>query len=242
MRYSSVITVLLLTVFSYSPIVDGVEYLVTDTSGNVVNNLTPLDLGSNPQAKTIQLWLTYNDTERTAANANGGGLMGGAARFTSANSYAAAILPPAASAVTNPGNKWSDVVVQFNTPTAPQPSNIMQASFTRGSSAGLVLDPTVSGVGRILLLELLITPGSQISTAGTQFTIVSPSNAPFNYGSSTDLKYFGPPPVGSGVGTQPINYTFTVVPEPTTYALGAVATAMLGGVGFYRRKKAVKSL
>ncbi|MFM7317332.1 MAG: hypothetical protein ACKO5E_10325, partial [bacterium] len=189
---------LLLTYLSST---SAVEYLVTDVGGNVIDNSNPLTLGNDPSPKTIRLWMTYNDTERTATNANGGGLMGGGARFTSNNSLVAAIIGPNTSAVSNPGNQWvNPLTVQFNSST-PNPPSIMQASFTRGTQSGLVLDPTVGGTGRILLLEVLITPGPNINPTGTQFTIVSPSGAPLSYGSSAQQYYYGAaPPLGQSIG------------------------------------------
>ncbi|MFM7591969.1 MAG: hypothetical protein ACKO85_09270, partial [Isosphaeraceae bacterium] len=106
---------LLLTYLSST---SAVEYLVTDVGGNVIDNSNPLNLGNDPSPKTIRLWMTYNDTERTATNANGGGLMGGGARFTSNNALVAAIIEPKESAVTNPGNQWvNPLTVQFNSST-----------------------------------------------------------------------------------------------------------------------------
>jgi len=241
MRQKYVTFLVFSILFTVVTTTSAVEYLVTDTSGNVIDNSNPLNLGNNPSPKTIRLWMTYNDTERTATNANGGGLMGGGARFTSNDSMVAAIVGPGSSAVTNPVNQWvNPLTIQFNS-SNPNPPSIMQASFTRGTQSGLVLDPTVSGIGKILLLEVLITPGPTINPSGTQFTIVSPSGAPMSYGSSSQQYYYGAiPPLGQSIGTQPANYTFTVVPEPTTYVLGAVASGMLGGVGYYRRKKVAK--
>jgi len=213
-----------------------VEYLITDTSGNALNTTTNvLNLGDNPTPKTIQIWLTYNDTERTVANTNGG-LYSGGARITPANT---AIAVPSAP-FTNPSNQWNPFNPQPNIPSNP---TIYQVTFSRGASnpdptlsVGIQLPATVNGVGKFLLFEATVTAGSNVNPIGTNFTIASVATAPFRYGTA-NLAPSGP----IAFSLQPQNYVFMVVPEPTTYALGAVATAMLGGVGFYRRKKSVKS-
>jgi len=229
MRFNSILlSCLLLIAFSST---DAVEFLVTDTNGNTLNTTNKLDLGSSsPSPKTIQLWLTYTDAERTTTN-NGGGLFQGAVIATPANAQVANFLPPGTSAVTNPGGQWNPISIQFNSLTTP---TILGVSFSRGSQAGIVLPPTSGGTGKVLLLEYLVSPGPQISSTGTDIVFnVNNSYGLFGYGTSTASIIYNP---------QPQAYTISVVPEPTTYALGAVATAMLGGVGFYRRKKAVKSL
>jgi hypothetical protein len=203
-----------------------VEILVTDMSGNSLNTTTnKLDLGNSPTPKTVKLWMTYSSAEATTAN-TAGGLFSGGVIITPANSSIATIIPPQSSAFTNPNNQWESISSIFNGSTN------VGVSFTQGTSkTGLTLN---SSGGQILLLEVLISPGPSMSPTGTNFSFTAnPSYAVFSYGTQTNIQGFNP---------QPTSFVFTVVPEPTTYALGAVATAMLGGVGFYRRKKAVKSL
>jgi len=214
-----------------------VEYLVTDTSGNTIDTTNALDLGQAPVAKTIQVWLTYTDAERNLANP-AGGLFSGGARLTPANAQVANIFPGPSTPYTNPGSQWNPFNTQFNSLTVP---TVSQITFSRGStntdptqSVGIQLPATTSGVGKLLLFEALISPGATINPSGTNFTMIPVSTAPFRYGTAaTSLTAFAVQPNGAG-------YTFTVVPEPTTYALGAVATAMLGGVGYFRRKKVAK--
>jgi hypothetical protein len=104
-------------------------------------------------------------------------------------------------------------------------------TFNTNQNPGIQLPNT-----QFLLFTAVISPGSSINPSGTNVRVSNPSSGTFKYGIPTNpISISGTPPA-------PSNYDFLVVPEPTTYALGAVATAMLGGVGFYRRKKAVKSL
>ena len=207
-----------------------VEVIFTDTNGNPLNTTTnKLDLGYSPTAKTVQLWLTYNDTERTTIN-NAGGLYAGGGILTPQFANIANVFPGPSAPVTNPGNKWSTITTNFNSQSNP---TILGATFTQGAGqSGLALPPTVSGSGRFLLLEYLISPGANISSSGTDFTYqINTNYAVYSYGTSSGVTPFNP---------QPNGYTFTVVPEPTTYVLGAVASGMLGGVGYYRRKKLAK--
>ena len=52
------------------------EFLVTDVNGTAYNNTTnQLDLGVNPAAKTVYVWMTYTSSEQNQINA-GGGLWG----------------------------------------------------------------------------------------------------------------------------------------------------------------------
>jgi hypothetical protein len=207
-----------------------VEYLVTDTNGNVINTSNALNLGDNPVPKTIQLWMSYTDAERNLANP-AGGLYMGSAIFTPDNAQVANIIPPDGSAFTNPSSQWNPFTVQFN--HASNPTSV-RVQFNRGSTpgqTGLQLPATSGGTGRVLLLEALISPRANINPTGTTFAINPFGSSPFRYGSpSTSFTDFA----------QPTTYSFTVVPEPTTYILGVVATGMLGGVGYYRRKKVAK--
>jgi len=216
---------------------NAVEYLITDTNGNALNSTTnKLDL-SNSTSKVIQVWLTYNDADRNLANP-AGGLFSGGARITPSDSNQPTQVAVPAAPFTNPSNQWNPFNPQPNSPTNP---TVYQVTFSRGGtnpdptlSVGIQLPATVSGAGKFLLFEATITAGANLNATGSTFTVAPVSTAPFRYGTgSTSLVAFT---------LQPQAYTFMVVPEPTTYALGAVATAMLGGVGFYRRKKAVKSL
>ena len=207
-----------------------VEYLVTDTTGNVINTSNALNLGDNPLPKTIQLWMSYTDAERNLANP-AGGLYMGSAIFTPNNAQVANIFPPDGSAFTNPSSQWNPFTVLFNSLTNPTATRVQ---FNRGSTpsqTGIQLPATSGGTGRVLLLEALISPGANINPTGTTFVVNPFASSPFRYGSpSTSFTDF----------VQPTTYSFTVVPEPTTYVLGAVASGMLGGVGYYRRKKLAK--
>lgn len=204
---------------------NAVELLVTDSNGNALNTTTnKLDLGFNPTPKTISLWMTYNSSEQATANA-AGGLFSGGVILSSSNPTVAMIFPPGSNSVINPNNQWNPIQIDWD-----QPSNFsaVQTTFSRGTQLGLQLDNT----NKILLMQYVISPGSTINPAGTDFVLTVPfTYAAFQYGSSSLQTDFNP---------QPSNYTFTVVPEPTTYVLGAVASGMLGGVGYYRRKKVAK--
>ena len=223
----------LLLVFSASRL-SAVELLITDSSGNALNTTTnKLNLGDSPTPKVIQLWLTYDDTERTTVN-NAGGLYSGGGILTPSDAQVANVFPGPSAPVTNPGNKWNTVTTNFNSQTNP---SILGATFTQGAGqSGLTLPPTVAGSGRFLLLEYLVSPGANINPNGTNFIYTVNTNyAVYSYGTASSITPFNPQPSPSG-------YTFTVVPEPTTYVLGAVASGMLGGVGYYRRKKSVKKV
>ena len=202
-----------------------VELLVTDSNGTVLNTTTSkLDLGYSPTPKTISLWLTYNTTEQLAANQSGGFFSGGVV-LTSSVPTAAMIFPPSSSSIINPNNQWNPLQIDWD-----QPSNFsaVQTTFSRGTQAGLQLD----GFGRILLMQYVISPGTTINSTGTDFNLSVPVEyASFQYGSASGQTNFT---------KQPDDYNFTVVPEPTTYVLGTVASGMLAGVGYYRRKKVAK--
>lgn len=207
--------------------VNAVELLVTDSNGNTLNTTTnKLDLGFTPTPKTISVWLTYNSTEQSTAN-TAGGLFSGGLSVSSYTPTAAMIFPPASSSVINPNNQWNPTQIFWD-----QPSNFstVVATFSRGQQSGLLMDNSM----RILLLQFVVSPGSTINSTGSVFNVSVPlAYADFQYGSASGQLSFT---------NQPIDYQFTVVPEPTTYALGLVASGVLGGVGYYRRKKSVKKV
>jgi len=218
-----------ITTILVTSVTEAVEFLITDQNGIALNDTTnKLNLGDSASPKTVKLWLTYNTTELNAANMSGG-LFSGGARFTPQNSQVATVARGAGQVV-NPSSQWNPFTVTYLPISPTSYPTAMQVEFSRlNGQSGLTLPATM----QFLLAEIVISPGPSMNSTGTQFTVVVPlSQAPIIYGTAGSQQVFG---------TQPLNYTFTVVPEPTTIALGAVATAMLGGVGFYRRKKAVKS-
>lgn len=208
------------SVIHTSLICHAVEFLVTDSNGVTIGNTSSdwLDLGHNPTPKTIQLWLTFNASEQATANA-AGGLMGGGARITPSNASVANIFPPGSSSVINPNSQWKALQILFNSLTNP---TAIQTSFSRGQDSGLFLGNDM----KILLMEYVISPGATINSTGTQFSVVVPTSALFKYGTSGSQTVFS---------TQPSNFTFTVVPEPSTYVFCSLATFTLFGLGFRKR-------
>ena len=200
-----------------------VELLITDSNGNALNTTTnKLDLGFNPTPKTISVWLTYSSAEQSAAN-NNGGLWRGGFIATPNNADIANIFPPSSSSIINPNNQWGAPSYQWDSDTDPR-ALFVQVSRAAGQ-VGLQLDNSL----RFLVVQLVVSPGKSINSSGTDFIFNVPPEATFAYNGGATA--FVP---------QPQAYSFTVVPEPTTYVLGVVASGMLGGVGYYRRKKLVK--
>lgn len=205
------------------------EFLITDVNGTAYNTTTnKLDLGENPTAKTVYVWMTYDTSEKTTIN-NGGGLASGSARLTFANfnyttfpTSGAALVPyilkPSSTSLG--GTNWSAFQRGSTSPYA-------QAVFSSGAGGGITLtDPT-----KVLLAAFVISPGSQLSYVGTTVTIGLA-------GAANGFTY------GDGFSFTPITLTnagtlqFTVVPEASTIAMGLVSVVSLVSTGLYRRRVA----
>ncbi len=205
------------------------EFLVTDVNGTAYNNTTnQLDLGVNPAAKTVYVWMTYTSSEQNQINA-GGGLWGGSARLTFGNFNVATILTPTTSSILKPfntslgGANWSGF--QRNITSA---SGYAQAVFNNGVGAGGInlTDPT-----KVLLAAFVISPGSQLSYVGTTVTIgLAGAANGFSYGDGTTYVPIALTNAGS--------LQFTVVPEASTIAMGLVSVVSLVSTGLYRRRVA----
>lgn len=208
------------------------EFLVTDVNGTAYNTSTnKLDLGVNPTAKTVYVWMTYSSSDQNLIN-GGGGLASGSARLTFANfnyttfpTTAAALAPyilkPSSTSLG--GTNWSGFQRGSTSPYA-------QAVFSSGAGGGITLtDPT-----KILLAAFVISPGSQLSYAGTTVTIgLAGAANGFSYGDGTSFAGISLTNAGS--------LQFTVVPEASTIAMGLVSVVSLVSTGLYRRRLAKKT-
>lgn len=207
----------------------GVEYLVTDTNGTQLGGSTSnqLDLGHNPVPQTIQVWMTYSAAEQTTAN-TAGGLFAGGVLLNYANPRIA-LTPLGTSSFTNPNSIWAvsqSLWVAGSTGTANYPQ-YYQTTFNRGQNQGLTLDGTL----KILVAEFVVSPGDAINPSGTTVSLTVPGSAKFKYGT---------PSLTTQFAVQPSLYSFTVVPEPSTYVFASLATGVLSFLG-YRRRPTIKS-
>jgi len=206
------------------------EFLVTDVNGTAYNTTTnKLDLGVNPTAKTVYVWMTYDTSEKTTIN-NGGGLASGSARLTFANFNYTTFPSPLTSYILKPsstslgGTNWPAFQRGSTSPYA-------QAVFSSGAGGGITLtDPT-----KVLLAAFVISPGSQLSYVGTTVTIgLAGAANGFTYGDG--ITSFTPLTL-TNAGT----LQFTVVPEASTIAMGLVSVVSLVSTGLYRRRVAKKT-
>ena len=221
-----------LMVLAIAPSANALEFLITDSNNNPLTSAAganPLNLGDNPVQQTIKVWVTYNSTDQSTYN-NAGGLLGGTVLMSFSN-----VRNPLESPVgafifgpygTNPGfitNSNSQFTPGFTTAAN---SSQVQVTFNTGTNPGIQLPSN-----QFLLFTAVIAPGATINSQGTNVVVNNPSSGLFRYGS---------PSAPVSISPSPSPYNFTVVPEPATYVLGAVASGMLGGVGYYRRKKVAK--
>jgi hypothetical protein len=201
-----------------------IEFLVTDTNGTQLGGSTSnqLDLGHSPVPKTIQVWMTYSSAEQSTANAAGGLFSGGA--LLDYNNPRIALTPLGSGSFTNPNNIWtvSQTLWAAGTNGTDNYPQYYQASFNRSLNPGISLDGTL----KILVAEFVVSPGDAINAAGTLVSLTVPGSANFKYGSASGQTAFA---------IQPSLYTFTVVPEPSTYVFCSLATFALVGIGLKRR-------
>jgi len=140
----------------------------------------------------------------------------------------ATVLTPTTSSILKPfntslgGTNWSGF--QRNITSA---SGYAQAVFNNGvGSGGITLtDPT-----KVLLAAFVISPGSQVSYAGTTVTVgLAGAGNGFSIGDGTTYT----PIILTNAGL----LQFTVVPEPSTIAMGLISGISLMATGFYRRRQ-----
>lgn len=233
-----VLSLLIVTVLTRIPSkVSGLEYIVTNTVGgyNTPLNTTTnkLDLGDNPVAKTIYVYIKYSQAEANLVNDTGGtgsfaaGLYGGSFKLTFATTTVAGV--NSSSDITRGSSNtlnWASF-----TPNISPATTTPQSIFNQGAVAPLLTmaDPGVGNFGYYIIGQVLISPGSTINPTGTVVTVGKVSGANWAYFDTNNNL--------ATLTLTPSTFQFTVVPEPSTIAMGLISGISLVATGFYRRRQ-----
>lgn len=213
------------------------EYVVTDTVGGYNNPLNTttnkLNLGDNPVAKTVYVYIKYTQAEAdtindvTGTGATTPGLYGGSWQFQFGTANQVAV--KAASDITR-GPAGTTLNWDTFTPNIPPTTATVRATFNQGFTAPAlaVSDPGVGNFGYYVIGQVLISPGTSLTSAGSTVSTSKPSGASWSY-----IKKDG----SSGFLAAPSTFTFTVVPETSSIIMGVLSTASIVGTAFQRRRK-----
>jgi hypothetical protein len=208
---------------------NALEYIITDAQGVSLSGGI-LDLGDNPTPKNVLIYLRYTSVEAAIINDTAGsgsttpGLYSGSYQLDFANSARATVaLASDITRGTGQTLNWS----VYSTSLSPTP----RASFNQGiSDPALVVPSVVSPAlyNQILLGQVTISPGSAVNPAGTLVTLGVASPGDFiSFQKDGNFVFW----------TDPTALTFTVVPEPSTIAMGLISGISLLATGFYRRRQ-----
>lgn len=207
--------------------VDALEYVVTDTLGGYNNPLNTttnkLNLGDNPVAKTVYVYIKYSQAEANIINDVNGtgtlnpnpGLYGGSMQMTfSAPTIAGVKL---SSDITR-GPNGTTLNWDTFTPTVPPASASPRVSFNQGLTAPYlsVTDPGAGNFGYYVISQVVISPGTSINSSGTNVQVSKnlPTGASWTaVDKENNIIQLGAPTV----------FNFTVVPEASTWAMGVVS-------------------
>lgn len=214
----------------------GLEYVVTDTLGGYNSPLNTttnkLNFGDNPVPKTVYVYLKYSDTEANTINdvagsgtARTAGLFSGSFQmaFTAAS---AAYVKQNSDITAGPAGSslsWNT----FNTSLPPSAANA-RATMTQGvGGQGLPISyPGVGNFGYQLVGEVLISNGA-IDSTGATVTV--------SYVSTSRWASVNKNGTAAFIATQPANFTFTVVPEASSVAMGLIGAVSIVGTTIHRR-------
>jgi hypothetical protein len=208
---------------------NALEYIITDAQGVSLSGGI-LDLGDNPTPKNVLIYLRYTSVEAAIINDTAGsgsttpGLYSGSYQLDFANSARATVaLASDITRGTGQTLNWS----VYSTSLSPTP----RASFNQGiSDPALVVPSVVSPAlyNQILLGQVTISPGSAVNPAGTLVTLGVASPGDFiSFQKDGNFVFWN----------DPTALTFTVVPEPSTIAMGLISGISLVATGFYRRRQ-----
>ena len=208
---------------------NALEYIITDAQGVSLSGGI-LDLGDNPTPKNVLIYLRYTTAEAAIINDTAGsgstqpGFYSGSYQLDFANSARATVaLASDITRGTGQTLNWS----VYSTSLSPTP----RASFNQGiSDPALVVPSVVSPAlyNQILLGQVTISPGSAVNPAGTLVTLGVASPGDFiSFQKDGNFVFW----------TDPTALTFTVVPEPSTIAMGLISGISLVATGFYRRRQ-----
>jgi hypothetical protein len=209
---------------------NALEYIITDAQGVSLSGGI-LDLGDNPTPKNVLIYLRYTTAEAAIINDTAGsglttpGLYSGSYQLDFANSARATVA--SSSDITRGTGQTLNWSV-YSTSLSPTP----RASFNQGTGSDPAL-PVPSVVApalynQILLGQVTISPGSAVNPAGTLVTLGVASPGDFiSFKKDGDIVFW----------TDPTALTFTVVPEPSTIAMGLISGISLMATGFYRRRQ-----
>lgn len=208
---------------------NALEYIITDAQGVSLSGGI-LDLGDNPTPKNVLIYLRYTSVEAAIINDTAGsgsttpGLYSGSYQLDFANSARATVaLASDITRGTGQTLNWS----VYSTSLSPTP----RASFNQGiSDPALVVPSVVSPAlyNQILLGQVTISPGSAVNPAGTLVTLGVASPGDFiSFQKDGNFVFW----------TDPTAITFTVVPEPSTIAMGLISGISMVATGFYRRRQ-----
>lgn len=208
------------------------EYVVTDTNGTILGGANQLNLGDNPVAKVVNIYLKYTSAEATLINGGAtqvstNGFYGGSYQLSFANSARATV---AANSDMTTSFSWTQVAK--GVPTAASPT-LAYVTFEQGQSTPrLGVDPSSTTV---LLGQVTISPGSAVKPTGTTVTVGASSSGQWI---STSGGAFDNPIFWDGTDQPvPISVTFTVVPETSSVVMGLLGTVSIVGTAFRRHQK-----
>jgi hypothetical protein len=206
------------------------EYIITDAQGVSLSGGI-LDLGDNPTPKNVLIYLRYTTAEAAIINDTAGsgsttpGFFSGSYQLAFTNSAIATVASE--SGITR-GTGQTLNWVNYSNKALPTP----RASFNQGTGTDPALP--VPGVvspalyNQILLGQVTISPGSAVNPSGTLVTLGIVSTQDFiSFRKNGDIE----------IWTDPSSLTFTVVPEPSTIAMGLISGISLVATGFYRRRQ-----
>ena len=210
---------------------NALEYIITDAQGVSLSGGI-LDLGDNPTPKNVLIYLRYTTAEAAIINDTAGsgstqspGLYSGSYQLDFANSVRATVASTSdITRGTGQTLNWS----VYSTSLSPTP----RASFNQGTGSDpALLVPSVVApalYNQILLGQVTISPGSAVNPAGTLVTLGVASSGDFiSFKKDGDFVLWA----------DPTALTFTVVPEPSTIAMGLISGISLVATGFYRRRQ-----
>lgn len=214
------------------------EYVVTDTVGGYNNPLNTttnkLNLGDNPVAKTVYVYIKYSQAEADTINGVTGptgsttpGLYGGSFQFTFGTANQVAV--KTSSDITR-GPAGTTLNWDTFTPNVPPTTGTPRAVFNQGISAPVltVTDPGVGNFGYYVIGQVLISPGTALTSAGSTVTTSRVTGASWSY-----IQRDGSP----GTFAAPTTFAFTVVPEASTVSMGVLSVASILGSALQRRRK-----
>ena len=211
------------------------EYVVTDDAGTILGGSSILNLGDQPIPKNVLVYLKYTTAEANIIN--GVGTIGSSPAGFYSGSYQFAILNTARATVAATGDMTTAYSWQQTSKTVPTSlptsSNAIVSFVQNANTARLDVTPVVSpaSTGMLLLGQVLISPGSAVNPIGTTFTLSQSSGG--DWISTDKTGAFDNPTFWNA----PTLISFTVVPEPSTIAMGLISGISLVATGFYRRRQ-----